>query len=139
MKIIFLILGIFLIGAGIYLLTTQQSSNDNNVPPNTSSENNSQTGTLPENTSTSGTSQTYNISTQNFAFSPSTLTIKQGDTVKWTNKDSSSHTITSDSGTELSSPNFGRDGIYSHTFNTAGTFAYHCAIHSNMKGTIIVE
>jgi hypothetical protein len=25
------------------------------------------------------------------------------------------------------------------TFSTAGTFAYHCAIHSSMTGTVIVE
>jgi plastocyanin len=28
---------------------------------------------------------------------------------------------------------------YSLVFNTAGTYPYHCSIHSYMKATIIVE
>jgi plastocyanin len=28
---------------------------------------------------------------------------------------------------------------YTQTFNTAGTVAYHCAIHPDMTGTIIVR
>jgi plastocyanin len=27
---------------------------------------------------------------------------------------------------------------FSHTFDTAGTFAYHCTIHSQMKATVTV-
>jgi plastocyanin len=30
-------------------------------------------------------------------------------------------------------------GRFSHTFTTPGTFAYHCAIHTAMKGTITVS
>jgi plastocyanin len=40
---------------------------------------------------------------------------------------------------ELNSGNIGGSGgAYAHMFNTAGVFAYHCAIHSNMTGTITV-
>jgi len=137
--IIFLILGIFLIGGGIYLLATQQPSGGNNIIPNTT-ENNSSSGNPAGGTFPEGTSpQTHTINIQSFAFSPSALTIQVGDTVTWTNLDSMSHTITSDSGTELSSSSFGKNGVYSHTFSTVGNFAYHCAIHSSMKGTITVE
>ncbi|OGJ16335.1 hypothetical protein A3K74_01950 [Candidatus Pacearchaeota archaeon RBG_13_33_26] len=83
--------------------------------------------------------QTYDIELKGFAFSPSTLTIKAGDTVIWTNMDSASHTVTSDSGNELDSPGFGKDGTYTHKFDTAGTYTYHCSPHPSMKGTIIVE
>lgn len=85
------------------------------------------------------TSTGNNIEIKNFAFSPSTLTIKVGETVTWTNNDSTSHTVTSDSGNELSSGSISPSQTYSHTFNTAGTFDYHCSIHSSMKGKIIVE
>jgi plastocyanin len=131
---IILILGIFLIGAGIYLLTSQNpSSGPNNTIPNTTNNNSPAT---TENTST--VPKTYNINMLGYAFSPSSLTIKSGDTVVWKNLDSMSHTVTSDSGNELSSSSLGNGGTYSHTFSTAGTFAYHCAIHASMKGTIIV-
>jgi plastocyanin len=42
-------------------------------------------------------------------------------------------------GPELSSPVLGPAQTYSHTFNTAGVFHYHCSIHSSMKGTITVN
>ena len=29
-------------------------------------------------------------------------------------------------------------GVYAHTFNTAGSYPYHCSIHANMTGTITV-
>lgn len=80
-----------------------------------------------------------NIELKGFAFSPNTLTISVGETVTWTNKDSASHTITSDSGNELGSSSMGNGQTYLHTFSTAGTYAYHCSIHSTMKGRIVVQ
>ena len=75
---------------------------------------------------------------QNFVFSPPTLTINKGDTIFWRNMDSTPHTITSDSGSELDSGILSQGQIYSHTFNTTGTFNYYCIPHPYMKGTIIV-
>ena len=92
-------------------------------------------GNLPGTTINSGN----NVHIKNMAFSPATLTIKVGDTITWTNQDSASHTVTSDSGTELNSATLVNTQTYSHTFNTAGTFPYHCSIHPGMKATIIVQ
>lgn len=75
----------------------------------------------------------------NFAFSPPTLTINKGDTVVWTNQDSASHRILSDSGTEIDSVVLSTGATYTHTFNSAGTFDYHCSIHTSMKGRIVVQ
>ncbi|OGM98579.1 MAG: hypothetical protein A2915_01970 [Candidatus Yanofskybacteria bacterium RIFCSPLOWO2_01_FULL_41_34] len=72
-----------------------------------------------------------------FAFNQSLITIRKGDTVVWTNKDSVSHTVTGDGG--LSSPLLGQNEIYSFTFNTVGTFNYHCPPHPSMTGTITVS
>ena len=83
--------------------------------------------------------QTYNIEIKGFAFSPQTLTIKQGDSITWTNKDYAEHTVTSNSGKELDSKLLSKGQSYSHTFNTKGEFAYHCTPHPSMKGKIIVE
>ena len=82
---------------------------------------------------------THNIDISNFAFSTTALTIKTGDTVVWTNKDSVSHTITSDTGNELSSKLLKTNDAYSHTFTTAGTFNYHCEVHPSMKASITVQ
>src|SRR5262245_46739842 len=43
---------------------------------------------------TTPTPQTYNVTIQNFSFNQSALTVKKGDTVVWTNKDSAPHTVT---------------------------------------------
>ncbi len=83
--------------------------------------------------------KTHSIDIKSFAFSQLTLTVKMGDTVVWTNKDSAGHTVTSDSGNELNSGTLSNGQSYSHTFNTAGTFEYHCAPHPFMKAKIIVE
>lgn len=83
------------------------------------------------------TGNTVNI--QGFAFSPSSLNVKVGDTVIWTNKDSAPHTVTSDSGSELASSSLSNRQTYSHTFNTAGTYNYHCNFHTSMKGQVIAE
>ena len=86
-----------------------------------------------------GTPKTYNLEIKNFAFSPSSLTIKKGDKIIWTNQDSVSHTVTSDSGNELDSKLLPKGETYSHAFNTAGTYDYHCTPHPYMKAKIIVE
>lgn len=82
---------------------------------------------------------TNSVSIKNFTFNPSEITIKKGETVVWTNEDSTSHTVTSDSGNELDSGSITPGQTYSHTFNTAGTFDYHCSIHTSMKGRVTVE
>jgi plastocyanin len=75
---------------------------------------------------------THLVTIQNFAFSPATMNIAPGDTVTWRNDDSVPHTVTSDAGSELSSPTLGQGQTYQHVFASAGSFFYHCTIHSTM-------
>ena len=74
----------------------------------------------------------------NFSFQPATITIPVGTTVVWTNQDSAGHTVTADDGS-FKSDRLGSGVTFSHTFATAGSFAYHCAIHPSMKGTVTVQ
>ena len=89
-------------------------------------------------TSSSSPASPNAVTLANFAFSPATLTVKAGTTVTWTNNDSTTHTVTSDTGV-FNSGNLAPNATFSYTFSTAGTYAYHCSIHSTMKGTIIVQ
>ena len=75
---------------------------------------------------------------QSSVFNPTTLTVAANTTVKWTNKDSYAHTVTSDS-TMFDSGNLPSAGTYSYKFTTKGTYKYHCNYHSMMKGTIVVQ
>ena len=81
------------------------------------------------------------------AFSPNPVNAKVGDTVTWTNKDSTPHTVTSGSnatpdGRFDSSPDFRQllipEGTFSHTFEEAGEYPYYCGLHPNMLGTVLV-
>lgn len=83
--------------------------------------------------------KSYDIKISGYAFSPKSLTVNVGDSVVWTNEDSVSHTVTSDSGSELSSSFLSKGQTYPHTFSQKGTFLYHCSPHPGMKGTIVVE
>ena len=78
------------------------------------------------------------LTIQNFAFSPNPLNIHVGTKVTTTNKDPNTHTWTSDSGA-WDSGNLSQNQSSSHTFNSAGTFTYHCNIHPSMTGTVNVS
>ncbi len=79
------------------------------------------------------------IEINGFAFSLEELKINQGETVVWMNKDNVKHSIISDMGNELKSELFSTSETFSHTFNSKGTFDYHCGAHPNMKAKIIVN
>ena len=74
----------------------------------------------------------------NRAFTPDDVEVAAGTTVTWTNTDSTSHTSTSNAGgwdSGIIAP--GRQ--FSVTYQVAGTFPYHCAIHPGMVGTVLVR
>ena len=77
------------------------------------------------------------VAIQNYAFSPSALTIQKGANVTWTNYDSVQHHVVSDS-SAFSSPLLNKGDTYTHQFNNTGSFSYICSIHPYMKGTIVV-
>ncbi|HEX7476015.1 MAG TPA: cupredoxin family copper-binding protein [Dehalococcoidales bacterium] len=78
------------------------------------------------------------VTISGFAFSPPTLTVSKGTTVTWTNNDSTTHTVTSDSSV-WDSGNVIVGKTYSFTFNQTGTFPYHCNIHPSMTAKVIVQ
>jgi plastocyanin len=73
-----------------------------------------------------------------FEFGPAEATASVGDTVSWSNADAAPHTATLDGG-ECETGNIPAGGAGGLVFNTAGTFAYHCAIHPTMKGSITIS
>ncbi len=94
----------------------------------------------PEATQAATTSEKQSVSVEikDFEFSPSTVTIKIGDNVMWTNNGPSHHTVTADDGT-FDSGDLSKGGTYIKTFYMLGTFDYHCSPHPQMKGQVIVE
>ena len=78
------------------------------------------------------------VAIKDFAFGPADIQAKVGQTVTFTNGDSVPHTASLDDGsctTPTISPGTS-DGLM---FTAAGTYPFHCKIHTNMKGTITVS
>lgn len=99
----------------------------------------------PTNQTTSNKSQNqsnatkYTVIAQNFAFTPNTLMVPVGTTVTWVNQQNGvTHRIYSDT-EAFESKELKTGDTYSYKFTKAGTYKYHCSIHPNMTGTIIVQ
>ena len=82
---------------------------------------------------------TVNISMVDNAFQPQNLTVQVGTTVVWTNNGNNPHTSTSDTGL-WDSGLLSKGQTFSRTFDTPGTFPYHCTPHQSlgMVGTLTV-
>ena len=81
------------------------------------------------------------VAAKDIAYSPSTLAVKAGDTVTFKNEDGPTHTFTADdksfdSGRVAPGKSFTFVVPASATAGT--TIAFHCEIHSSMKGTLTV-
>jgi plastocyanin len=75
---------------------------------------------------------------KDIAYNPTEITVKKGDTVTFKNEDGFAHTFTADNG-DFDSGNVDGGGTFQYVVDEDGTIAFHCKIHSNMKGTITVE
>lgn len=80
----------------------------------------------------------------NFGFSPNTIRVKQGETIKLRLVSSDSpHTFTIDELNVNQQFTFGKDADAVFTANKKGTFQFYCAVpghkESGMIGTLIVE
>lgn len=78
------------------------------------------------------------VSISNFAFTPKTVTVKAGQAMTWTNKDSIPHTVTADDN-KWDSGTLDPGKSYTHVFSQPGKYAYHCEIHTYMHGTVTVH
>ena len=76
-------------------------------------------------------------------FVPETVTIKEGDTVKWENNKMSPHNVVFENASEKSHKNlvFSPGESYESTFNEAGEYSYYCEPHrgAGMVGKIVVQ
>jgi plastocyanin len=114
---------------------------------------NSSSMTTTNSTGGSSVSIVPNASTMaDKAFAPNPLNAKVGDTVTWTNKDTTFHTVTSGTGPSdtthgkafdsgLSGPTAltTQGKTFSHKFTTAGEFPYYCQLHPTMVGKVVVK
>ena len=77
-------------------------------------------------------------------FAPNAINVSPGSTVSWTNDDTTEHTVTAnEEGSSAAPPLFDSGPIppgmaWDNTFDSPGTFGYHCSIHPWMTGRVAV-
>ena len=86
---------------------------------------------------TSTASSEVGVTIVSRAYQPPALTIEAGQTVTWTNRGFTPHTVTAIGG-EFSSGRLNVGESFKVTFSTPGTFAYKCEIHPSMRGSVTV-
>lgn len=79
--------------------------------------------------------KTVDVAIENFTFNPQSIEVSTGDTVRWTNMDTTEHTV---SGPTFTSGRIPKGQNYEFLFSKPGVYDYTCSIHPNMKGTVIV-
>ena len=80
---------------------------------------------------------TTTVDIRDHAFNPAQLNVAPGTTVTFVNNDTEPHTATADNGlfvTGVLEPGYSFDVF----FEGAGTVTYHCELHPDMQGSIVV-
>jgi plastocyanin len=94
-------------------------------------------GAAADRGATAGASATATVNIRDFSFHPATLTVARGATVTFANRDSVRHTATR--GGSFSTGRIRPGRAKSVRFNGRGTYRYHCLIHPEMRGKVVVD
>jgi len=92
--------------------------------------------TPAEESTTPAPNDTTTVEIRNNAFNPAQLHVAPGTTVTFVNNDNVPHTATSD--TKLFDLEIPPGSSYPVVLEGEGTVPYHCELHPEMKGTIVV-
>ena len=80
------------------------------------------------------------VSMRNNRYIPSSVTVRSGQTVRWTNDDAVAHTVTATSGAQFDSGTIEAGDHYEYKPTSAGRISYYCTIHGRQQsGTITVR
>lgn len=81
------------------------------------------------------------VSMKDIQFKPMNVTVKRGQTIRWSNNDSVTHNVTKDGGpgAGFKSDNVNPGGTFQTTLDAPGKISYLCTIHPNQTGTITVK
>jgi plastocyanin len=121
-------------------IAVAQSSPDQSAQDQSSPDQNGQDKTQSSDPSqpSDPTQNALTVSIRGHAFDPAQLDVAPKTTVTWVNEDTEPHTATSDDGKLFDSGVLQPGQSYSVWFDGSGTVTYHCKIHPDMKGSLIV-
>jgi plastocyanin len=79
----------------------------------------------------------YTVKIENMKFMPDTITVEEGDTVQWVNKDMVAHDVTEQSSGAWASGPLLSDSTWKMAVKDDAD--YYCSIHAVMKGKILLK
>ena len=91
----------------------------------------------PSNSASASGARTVTIS--DYTYGPAQLTVPAGTTIAFSNKDSTPHTATSKQSGVFETGSIDTGKTAKVTLEKPGTYAYYCAFHPFMKGSITVD
>ena len=85
------------------------------------------------------TAETVEVAIRDFRFEPARVSIRAGDTVRWTNHEKrASHSVLFPAGA-LESERLFPGESWSRRFDSPGSQVYHCGPHPEMEGVVEVR
>ncbi|HEV3214113.1 MAG TPA: plastocyanin/azurin family copper-binding protein [Vicinamibacterales bacterium] len=72
------------------------------------------------------------------AYVPNPVMVAVGAKLTWSNTDTTTHDMVSDTGV-WDSGRIAGGSQFDFTFQTKGSFPYHCSLHPGMVGTVVVQ
>lgn len=85
-----------------------------------------------------GHATAHTVVIKDFAFTPTDIQIKAGDSITWINEDNARHSATNLNGA-FDTGLLGQGQKATMTFSGAGRFEYRCTPHAKMRGTISIS
>lgn len=81
--------------------------------------------------------RTLHVEIHDFAFAPARIDAHVGDTIEFTNRDFAPHTAT-DNAAKWDTKQISYGKSASIVAASAGSFAFHCRFHPQMKGLLVI-
>lgn len=134
MKIILIVVLLAVFGAGAYWAGSRADNRATQTSQPTSTDSDSRVNQVEPGGLIAGT-----ITMRNNMFTPPQIEVPKGGTVEWVNNDDTPHTVIADQGEGPASREIPPGGTYRYTFKESGSVQYHCGIHPEMRGTIVVK
>jgi plastocyanin len=82
--------------------------------------------------------KTHTVVIENMRFNPETLAVRNGDRIVWVNKDLFPHTATGKA-RQFDSGSIAANASWTYVVRKPGSYAYNCAFHPTMAGTLTVK
>ncbi|HSE29477.1 MAG TPA: plastocyanin/azurin family copper-binding protein [Candidatus Saccharimonadales bacterium] len=138
-----IVAGVVLVGgaAAWFVLRPNMQASNTSPEPEHAAQNTTESPKTPSVNMTEAAQ--VEVSIKDFKYTPSNITVKKGTTVIWTNEDSNEHNVVSNidapaGGPPKDGPLLGRRQQFTFTYDTVGTFGYHCSLHPFMTGQVTV-